>query len=445
MPVNKDTFYKRLEKIERKPSSVEKTVKRSKKQASKRNGKSRVGGVLFAMLVLAGSGAFYYKDKLPPVVEELKLKLASLQSFSASDPTIPKGEQKPLIPSVLHEASLYGGLYHSPAVLSSDGQDYVVTDIVSGFTPPAEPLPPKDMKFFDKNSKCEFRTPKRSEKVYSVNLDFGLSKTQVHTFSDRQINKKLTAFLDWNMNSDYTRKRPMEDFIVTGKTYSVDVFVTDTKAPVYLVLQSTSKPIIWNVHAAKGVKIAHIAINSGGGSGVVVPKANTSFEAIDYVDFLLTKEQKRKTNSSKKNKKTAKDNTPEPCEARPWRKPKEHWVQWIKANNNGGVYRNQRDLYFEKSRFYDTWFRSIFNQPAEKNLTEAEAAAHVLLGPRPKQNIPYHAVADSVVHMMRVDHVIVAEEAERKKQILAIQNAAMDRITGGGYDKVDPGYIEAEQ
>ncbi len=441
MTVNKDNFYKRLEKIESKSPKGKKTVKRPRKQATTRTGYGRfagIGGVILVLLAGGGAG-YYFRANLSPVIARVKQSFTGLQAMNTVDPTTPKGDQTPLVPGVLREASLYGGFVHSPAVVSADSQDYLVADVASGFSVSAGSVAPKDLILFDRNTRCEFRAPKRSEKFYSVNLDYGLIKTQVRAFSDTEVVSKLKAFIKWNMNFSYTRNAKLEKYLVSGKINAVDVFVTDTTAPVYLVLQSFDVPVIWNVHTAENVKIAHIAVNSPGASGVVLPVQNTPVEAINFKDFLISD----KGNSSQRN--AANKNSATFCDARPWRKPKEHWVQWIKADRSDGPYRNQRDTFFEKARAYDKWFRTVFGQGAEENLTEAEAAAHVLLGPLPKQRIPYRPLADSVVHLVRTDHVIVADETESKKQVFALQNAILDRITDGGFDKINPGYMELTQ
>jgi len=429
MATNKDDFLARLERLE-----ASKSVQKSRQQTITRNKGSglgkRLGMVALGVLLIGGiaGGGYTQRERLRPYWEQLKGKAEEAQELV---PMASQEAQKGAIKRRAGEtrlASMYGGMVYSPAVMSRDGVGHIVDDIVANFQMPSLLDEPAEFRSFDPQKECTFRKPKRREKLHSVSVDYGLIETSVSAFSTKQVAAKVEAYFNWNQK--YTKQHPLEDYLVSNETKVVDVFVTDKSAPVYLVLQSAGAAVIWNVLASEGVKIAHVAIISRSHSGLILPDQSTSFEAINGTDF--DKETRSRTRIEEG---TA-------CSIHIFRKPKEHWIQWVKANKQDGVYRNQRDSYFRGHRLYDRWFTRVFGASSEDTLYGAESAAHVLVGPVPAQKIPYQGVAGRIVHMTRADYFFSGPPEKRRAEILAMEQSIVDKATNGGFDQVKPELME---
>lgn len=84
------------------------------------------------------------------------------------------------------------------------------------------------------------------------------------TYSDQHLARAVQEFVD-----TYRKLGGGADIAIPAPTFQAyDVAVTETGAPVYLVLESTGGNRIWNIHAAPGVRIERVVLLGGDQAGV---------------------------------------------------------------------------------------------------------------------------------------------------------------------------------
>ena len=147
--------------------------------------------------------------------------------------------------------------------------------------PPADGAVPASVGYFDRQAECTFRAPAGGETVVGVNVGYAQTALPVVAFSDLEAATSLTNDLRriTVKGEDTLEIRPHD-----GTMRGIDVFVTDTSGPIYLVLQTRGRATIWNVHAGPGVVVAHVAMIGEQVSGLLAPEG-TPHQAIDRGRF----------------------------------------------------------------------------------------------------------------------------------------------------------------
>lgn len=169
----------------------------------------------------------------------------------------------------------------------------------------------------------------------------------------------------------------------------VNVAITETSAPVHLVLASEST-VIWNILPAPGAAVSAVAAVSGGGVGVAGVPSEVEVQAL-YGEALSR------------------------CEVRPARRPQEDWL-FTRQSKKGSV--PQRDALAERhvqADAYDAWFRKWYGAPAEKDAIAQMRAGTVLIGPLPKdesKRVPMRTLAGATVQLSLTGRLIIGSEQD---------------------------------
>ncbi len=275
---------------------------------------------------------------------------------------------------------------------------------------------------FERNAMCNLRQPLPSEKIMNLRIQTALMTAPVQAFSQEQLANRLIGNIE-NVTQDGRDYDPTAQ--VTGQKTAMDVFVTDSSAPIYLVLQNLGSGVIWNIHTAPDVTIAHVAIISSGFSGLVAPPDDASFEALLVSDFVSRHE-------------FGADDVIRDCMIRPWRKPQPDWIASIKAADGNMLYENQVHTYQKGYEAYNAWFTKTLGVDASTNLVTARDAAHALLGPAPAEPITYQSMAGQDVYVMRTDHMFTGDTATRQSITDDLHNNLLLAAIGGGVDALNP-------
>lgn len=208
-----------------------------------------------------------------------------------------------------------------------------------------------------------------------------------------------------------------------GRMGQIDVVVTDRSAPVYLVLQSFNRDILWNIHLGPEVTLAHIAM-IGNKSGFAAPKGPHSYEALRIEDFI-------DTDSFFENDK------PRPCMILPGRAPQPDWklLQLAADPNNVSVstYKGQLDTITLLHGAFANWYRDTLGVDPNLNLTESVSAANALVGPQPAQPIAMQPISQRQLFLTQSDFV-----AFGKDQMLAHHDTLLSAAAGGDPDRIKP-------
>jgi hypothetical protein len=162
---------------------------------------------------------------------------------------------------------------------------------------------------------------------------------------------------------------------------TVDVIVTETSKPVYLVLAHYNR-VLFNIHLAPGAKISRIAMIGYRGGGI------TNLDPLPPVEVLSDQQLAR-------------------CGVVPLRRPAAHWEMTKIANNS--TFDPKELVRKATSDFskYSNWFKRNFGQTSEPNSIGAMTASHVLVGPLPttlENRVQYKALTGANVYVAKSDY-----------------------------------------
>lgn len=111
---------------------------------------------------------------------------------------------------------------------------------------------------------CRFTPPMAGSVVgHATSGSSGLALA-LSTYNDRHLAEGVQTFVD-----RYRRLGPDAPFEASGPAYEAyDVAITETAAPVYLVLENGAGNRIWNLHLAPGARIERVILLGGDQAGV---------------------------------------------------------------------------------------------------------------------------------------------------------------------------------
>ena len=315
-----------------------------------------------------------------------------------------------------------GYIYDASVIATSDNIITDVHQIVADYTPTTDATAPRAILPFDTKTTCTLRRPHSDEKITNVRLDFGIATGPVQIFSHEMLGNAVAK----NISGYVTRHKPKSalEARVDGHTKVVNVVLTDTSAPLYLVLQTLNDDVVWNLHPAPGVQIAHVAM-IGNNSGLVDMPDMPSFEALRVSDFVSKHAY-------------GNDDELRDCMIRPWRSPQPHWDAVLKSQGDNMLMINQVYSYDMGHKAFNAWYTQTLGVDADTNLTAAEGAAQVLAGPLPATLVPFQDMTGRDIHMTRTDFVITGSQAARSAAIETMQMDLVIAAAGGDIALLTP-------
>jgi len=380
----------------------------------------RNGVIWLLFLATVGTGGYYGWNALP---QDVRYSLTSLATSGGG--LNGSGMSPEAIPET-QTMSDQGPVFASPRVAHAGSDSLALGDIVTGAS-----LPTNDMTFgtitpIIRNERCELRTVGSAEKVTGVRIENALLSAPLYAFSDQQLADQMLENVE-TVTKGAFESDPLAG--LAGEKTSLDVFVTDTSAPLYLVLQNMGPGVIWNLQVAPNVQIAHVAIIGSDFSGVTNLPTDTTVEALLVGDFIAPHQY-------------GADDVARSCMIRPWRMPQADWIGSLKSEAGSLVFQNQLYSYTKGFEAYNRWFTATLGVDAATNMITARDAAHVLLGPAPEAPFAYSTLADQDVQLMEAEHLITGTPAER---VAAAQRLHRDLLTaalGGDLAALNPPAME---
>lgn len=236
---------------------------------------------------------------------------------------------------------------------------------------------------FERESRCVARPVLAGETVYSVNIEqpSALAPIAVRNNED---------FAQSTDGPDALNGAIAPDVIEGARPGLVNVFVSDTTGPLYLVLQSF-RGVVWNISPAENVEIAHITMIGQNGIGVANLPEGTTVNAIRVSDFVSQTS-------------VAGEAETQPCMVRPWRKPRTDWPSFEASVAEGGATRNMLRYYQDGQAAYSQWFEAAFGVSADVHQRNVFSAQHVLVGPV-SADLQYHPLKGARVWVDVHDYV----------------------------------------
>lgn len=380
--------------------------------------------IWLVIIAAVGAGGFVVVQALPQNLKDLAAGLFG-DSDATTDTADALNTEAPA-PVETDELSDQGAIVQTPLVARLQAEPITLNDIATGVTLPTGETQVGAVIPFNRNVTCTLRRPLATEQVMNVRVETGLLPTPLQAFSDAQLADQLLKNVEAVTQGGKTYD-PAER--MNGTLSGIDVFVTDTSAPIYLVLQNMGAGILWNIHTAPDVTVAHVAIVSSSHSGLVSPPNNATFDALLVSDFVGPHT-------------FGADDEVRDCMIRPWRTPQPEWIGTQKANTGDVVYENEVSSYTKGYAAYNSWFTATLGIDAGTNVIAPRDAAHVLVGPTPTAPISYRSIAGQDIHLMQTDNIFVGNPATRTSQTKELHTQLLLAAIGGDTNALNPAPIE---
>ena len=233
------------------------------------------------------------------------------------------------------------------------------------------------------NDDCTVRPPQEGEVIANVYAASGYFQSGIGVATRAELETRAEKWIE-SYYKDMLRSPRLLGYERHQTMDVVDVYVTDTSAPVYLILQARGGSSIFNLQVADGVEIAQVAVVSTQTVGVSnVPEATP----IDLIG--------------------------PGCGYAMWRMPKAQW-DFVENTRNGIGDEELLDSHYQNAGVYSDWFAGVFGIGAEQGQAGFGHQSYVLAGPMPAPEalIPYTPMG--VVHLTENERVLTGTFDERK-------------------------------
>lgn len=324
--------------------------------------------------------------------------------------------------------SFFGPTFASPKVVSTSDAELQLENIAADIVLPTEDTEIGDILPFDRNTSCTLRRPLATENLVNIRVENGLLPAPIEAFSDQavldQVMQNITAVTQEGQTYDHTA-------LVDGNLTSVDVFLTDTTAPLYLALQNMGPGILWNIQAAPDVTVAHVALVSSHISGVTNISDSTTVEGVLVSDFVAPYT-------------AGDDDQRRDCMVRPWRNPQAEWLGVKRAAEGDEAMAAEMQSYTKGYAAYNKWFRIALGVNAGTGVITARDAAHLLHGSAPTEPISYQPLGRQDIHLMRTDHIITGNRQDRSDAVGQLHEQTLNAAVAGRIEDLNPAPIQRE-
>jgi hypothetical protein len=289
------------------------------------------------------------------------------------------------------------GLNETPYWVQSALAEYRAVDV--------EEDVPADFEYLAPNDSCSFALPNKDEKLAKVQVDGSLMKGPVFVASKDEIGDATRQYIANVQHMGEDAPVPVNQG--DGQLGVVDVVVTETSKPVYLVI-SYDLPTLFNVHLADGARLSRIALIGLGTSGIANVDKSVPIRSLTGRAMAG-------------------------CGVAPLRAPADHWL-FIRNVQEDSSLQGHLDKNIAEARAYSTWYRSNFGTGSEPDAIGASMVSHVLVGPLPEsldKRVTYRPLAEATVRLTRNDLVHGGLEEEfmaRKKELIT---EAATKFAGG--------------
>jgi hypothetical protein len=302
--------------------------------------------------------------------------------------------------------------YRAPIgiMMGANETPYWAASAVSGFRKAEDDDVPAVIENLSTGGGCTFAKPKAEEFLAKVHVDSSYMKAPVYVASRLAMAERTKQYLEnYKQGVDIVPLNIGDD-----QMGIVDVVVTETEKPVYLVL-AYSSATIFNIQLKEGAKVSRIALVGFGPVAVANVDPSIPMRALNGSAMQL-------------------------CDATPFREPADHWQFVRNAKEDSGLKDVLAKNYSYFSRF-SRWYRESFGQPSEPNSIGASEASQVLVGPLPEaleDRVPFRSLEGATLVLSSNDFVHVGSGADYKQQMKDLIIADATRLAGGNLEMLKP-------
>lgn len=291
--------------------------------------------------------------------------------------------------------------YHVPngVVMTQSEQPVWIQAVTTGYSSSANSEVPAGVTLFDSTQES-CTAPQRHKDEYLGHVFFSRAKqpSTLYSYSDADLRESALAYVKWHKHGEREAKRytkPVRAIDV------IDVFVTETSKPVYLVLTSPSKAV-WNIHKAEDAKLARIVLIGHETVGIATDSLKTP------VDILR-------------------------CNPPLLRDPKPHWA-FVRNVRESGRNEELIDKNRAQHRKFSFWYKQHFNAWSDHNLAVANRANHALIGPVPANlddRIAYKPLSQRKIRITDHAELVITDKSSFRTLYLTQVRQLAEEINGG--------------
>lgn len=217
--------------------------------------------VLLGIMALVTGGPALFERVLP------RQAVAFLENFGMGEGMIslggsPKGSGD--LPSDYLFDSTDGIEANGPIAARNGNEPVFIKDVITGYTTRVASDIPATITTIRPILGCDFTPPLSGSIVGHAAAGTSGIDLAISTYNDTHLAAAVQVFVNV-----YRETGMMSKAAADGTAYQAyDVAVTETRAPVYLVLQNRFGNRIWNIHLAPGARIERVVLLGGTQAGV---------------------------------------------------------------------------------------------------------------------------------------------------------------------------------
>lgn len=211
-----------------------------------------VGGIMLFATLLVTLGPRAFEGILPDRVLEV-LESGTMGDFVSR----PAGAGD--APADFLRDSSDGLEVTGPIAAMAGNRPVFIEDVIDGYTASIGSGVPAEVMTIRPISGCRLTPPLDGSEVGHVTSGPTPLELPMLTYNDTDLAAAVQQFANLYRKTGTARVGPSQDL-----SYSIhDVAVTETRAPVYLVLESSARNLIWNIHVADGARVERVILLGG--------------------------------------------------------------------------------------------------------------------------------------------------------------------------------------
>lgn len=313
-----------------------------------------VGLISLAGVALVVAGPQAFEKVLPPAA------IAFLENYNLGGGMIggPSGE----FPADFLSDNKDGLEAKGPIAARAGNEPVFIKDVITGYTTRVSRDIPSEITTIRPIMGCILTPPLKDTVVGHVTSGRSDVPLALSTYNDTHLAKEVQVFVNV-----YRESGVANPFLKDGPAYeSYDVAVTETRAPVYLVLENTWGNRIWNIHLAPGARIERVILLGGEQAGIA------NLDPVVPVEVILDKGLAN-------------------CGIHPFY-PLNSGHLFFQSMANGAMSKDEAEAKLavigEQVAAYDIWFRDSFGVSAEDSRIGFDQGSISLIGPVPGETDP---------------------------------------------------------
>ncbi|MEM9707781.1 MAG: hypothetical protein AAF871_03250 [Pseudomonadota bacterium] len=321
-------------------------------------------------------------------------------------------------PQKTRRREFYGWKVEHPGLTGPGDSIHLVQDALSGVPRRLKAEHPARVLASPAEANCQVPALAAGQKMAKAQVFDGITPSGYHVVTDRELASGASGYVaDLQRTSDPMKERASGD---TKPTPVVNVVLTDTSAPLYLVLQGATQALLWNLHAADGVEVARIVLVGNPGQAVHPLSEDTP------VHFLEMQSG---------------------CAPQPWRAVASHWDLFHRAgvsSTSEDFEGRARDMHGR----YEAWFSATFGTASEPDTVGAFTASHVLVGPMPatpEARATYRSLEGALIRAQEGPRLFVGSAEERRAAVASARRDLVLEAVGGELARINPEPMERIQ